>query len=206
MANVTKPSGLSPVRYLNGASWNGALNLYYIPSTDTNAYAMGDPVTTLTNAASAAGVSAVTLATAGTSNVLRGVLVTAGGVVDSGPFVDPANLNTIIIPATKTQNYWVGVVDDPMVIFEIQEFSGSGSTNFTAADIGKGCNLKSGTNNGFVSGWTLDDTAAASTASTRQVRLLGIKRTPAGDNAFGAFCKFLVLLNQHELKAATAGV
>lgn len=204
MANVNKPSGLSPVKYLNGSPWNGRMNLYYIPSTDANAYAIGDPVATLTGAASASGVSAVTLASAGASNALRGVIVTAGGTVEAGPFVDPANLALTVIPASKSQAYWVGVVDDPMVIFEIQEFSGSGSTNFTVADIGKGCNLKSGTNNGFLSGWVLDDTAASSTASTRQVRLLGLARRT--DNAIGSYAKWEVLINQHEFKAATAGV
>lgn len=204
MANVNKPSGLSPVRYLNGSPWNGRMNLYYIPSTDANAYAIGDPVATLTGAASASGVSAVTLASAGASAVLRGVLVTAGGTQEAGPFVDPANLALTVIPASKTQNYWVGVVDDPMVIFEIQEFSGSGATNFTSADVGKGCNLKSGTNNGYLSGWTLDDTAVSATSSTRQVRLLGLARRT--DNVFGAYAKWEVLINQHEFKAATAGV
>lgn len=204
MANLNRPSGLSPVEHLQSNVWSGKINLYYIPSTDTNAYAIGDPVATLTNAGSALGVSAVTLATAGTSNVLRGVIVTAGGVVDSGPYVDPANLSTIIIPAQKTQNYWVGVVDDPYVIFEVQEWGGASFTALTAADIGKGINLKSGANNGYTSTWVLDTTAASSTANTRQVRLLGlVKRL---DNAFGQYAKWRVLLNQHELKAATAGV
>lgn len=204
MANTSRPSGLVPVRYLNGAPWTGGGNLYYIPSTDTNAFAIGDPVATLTGAADANGVSAVTLATAGSSAVLRGVIVSAGALVEGGSMFNPSNLNTTVIPATKTVNYYVLVVDDPNVIFEIQEFSGESSTNFTAADIGKGCNLKSGTNSGYVSGWTLDDTAASATSSTRQVRLLGISRRT--DNAFGSYCKFLCLINQHELKAATAGV
>lgn len=210
MANINKAAGLVPVRYLNGSPWNGRMNLYYIPSTDANAYAIGDPVATLTGAASSLGVSAVTLATAGASNPLRGVIVTAGGdasqVADiGGPFVDPANLGTTIIPASKTKNYYVGVVDDPWVVFQCTEWGGASYTAFTAADVGKGCNLKSGANNGYVSQWVLDTTAASSTASTRQVRLLGLSRAPQG-NAFGQYASWEVLINQHEFKAATAGV
>lgn len=204
MANTNAPSGLSPSQYRSGSQYSGQIRVYFIPSTDTNAYAIGDPVATLTNAADVNGVSAVTLATAGASNALRGVIQTMGGTIEGAMYGDAINLNITVIPATKTKGYYVGVADDPDIIFEVQEFSGSGSTNFTAADIGKGCNLKSGTNNGYISGWVLDDTAASSTSNTRQVKLMGIRRTP--DNAFGSYCKFLVLINQHELNCPSAGV
>lgn len=209
MANTSRPFGLKPVRYLNGSPWNGRLNIYYIPSTDANAYAIGDPVATLTGAASAGGISAVTQATGGASNALRGVIMTAGEdasqvLFPGGPFVDPANLATIVIPASKTKNYFVGVVDDPWVIFEVQEYGGSGYTALTAADVGKGINLKSVANNSYISQWQLDTTAASSTSSTRQVRLLQL--TQRTDNAFGQYAHWDVLINQHEFKASTAGV
>lgn len=204
MANVTRPQGLSPFTYLNGNPWNGMGRVYYIASGDTNAYAIGDPVKTSTGAADTNGVQAVTLAIAGDGNVLRGVIVSMGGTVEGAMYGDPNNLNITVIPATKTYGYYVMVCDDPDVLFLCQEFSGSGSTNFTAADVGKNCNLKAGTNNGFVSAWVLDDTAASSTTSTRQVRLMGIQRTP--DNTFGNFCKWIVRINNHELNGAVAGV
>ena len=204
MANANAPQGLVPIKYLNGSDYNGQMRIYFIPSTDANAYAIGDPVGTLTGAADTNGISAVTIGVAGSSAVMRGVIRTAGGTVAEAGYYDPTNLNTVVIPASKTKGYYVGVVDDPNVIFEGQEFSSTGSTNFTAADIGKGCNLKAGTNNGYISQWVLDDTAASSTSSTRQVRLLGLSRRK--NNAFGNYAKFEVLFNQHELKAATAGV
>jgi hypothetical protein len=203
MANTQKPAGLVPVRYVNGTTWNGQANEYYIPSTDTNAYAIGDPVATATGAADANGVSAVILATAGSGNAVRGVIVSMGGLKDGGFMGDPTNLNTTIIPATKTQAYYVMVVDDPMVLFAIQCNSGSG-TPFTAADVGKNTNLKSGTNNSYVSGWTADDTAASATTSTYQLRIFGLNRTL--NNAFGKYAELLVLINNHEFKAAVAGV
>src|ERR1035437_6651642 len=112
MANLNKPSGLALVRYLVGNAGYGQMNTYFIPSSDTNAYAIGDPVATLTNAADANGVSAVTLGVAGDGHALRGVIFGMGGVVDGAPGFDPAALGTTIIPATKTYGYYVMVVDD----------------------------------------------------------------------------------------------
>lgn len=202
MANVNRPQGLQAYKDLS--YMQGGMNVYFIPSSDTNAYAIGDPVKTNSGAADANGVSAVTLATAGASNALRGFICSMGGTVEGAMYGDPNNLNITVIPATKTYGYYVAVIDDPSVTFVAQEFSGAGSTNFTAADIGKNVNLKAGTNTGFMSGWTLDDTAASSTSSTYQVRLLGIVRTP--DNAFGNYCKFVCRINTHEFSSGTAGV
>lgn len=204
MANISRPSGLIPTDYLFGNPWTGKARTYYIRAGNTNAFAIGDPVATDSGYADANGVSAVTLATAGDGNPIRGVIVSMGGTVEGAMFGDPANLNITVIPATKTQAYYVAVVDDPDVIFEVQEFSGAGSTNFTAADIGKNANLKAGTNNGFISGWVLDDTAVSAVAATRQVRLLGISRR--SDNTFGNYCKFLVRINNHELNSGTVGL
>lgn len=204
MANLNAPSGLSPVFNMYTSTYSAQTRRYYIPSTDTNAYAIGDPVGTLTGGADSNGVSAVTLGVAGSSAVLRGVITAMGGLAEGGPGGDLANLSLMAIPATKTKGYYVQVIDDPMVVFEVQEWGGTSYTAFTAADVGKGCNLKSGANNGSVSGWVLDTTAASATSSTRQVRLLGLARR--GDNVFGQYARWLVLINQHELKAATAGV
>lgn len=211
MTNLNAPSGLAPVQYRSGSPWNGQLRLYYIPSTDTNAYAIGDPVATLTNAASAGGISAVTLATAGSSSQLRGILCTAGGAASAIPgivagagYYDPNALGSVVIPATKTQSYFVGVCDDPDVLFEIQEWGGASFTALTSADIGKNINLKAGTNNGYISGWVLDTTVASSTSNTRQVKLMQLVQRK--DNAFGQYAKQLVMINQHELNAPSSGV
>ncbi len=114
---------------------------------------------------------------------------------------DPSNLNTTVVPATKTQNYYALVVDDPSVIFEVQEI-GTG-TALTAAEVGLNANLASGANNGYASGWLLDNSGEGG-GSTLQVRLLGLARRQ--DNAFGAYAKWLVKINNHELAAGTAGV
>ena len=200
MANRNAPSGLSPVRYLNGSPWNGQAQTYWINSTDTSVYAIGDPIVSSGSADARFGVPGITLAAASASAV-RGVLVSAGGLVNGGGFFDPNTLTQTVIPSTKLRHYYVLVADDPNILFEIQE-GGSGSA-LTAADIGMNFYLKSGTNNGYVSGWLLDN-ATASTTSTYQLRAWGLSQRT--DNAFGAYAKWLVSINNHELKAGTAGV
>jgi len=44
MANVDAAFGFRPIRYRSGAPYNGACNLYYIPSTDSTAMFIGDVV------------------------------------------------------------------------------------------------------------------------------------------------------------------
>ncbi len=198
MANVNQPKGLWPTQYLNGAPWNGQARLYFIASTDANAYAIGDPVAS-SGSADTNGVPGVTLATAGAGNAVRGVIVGCG--TTEGLMADPNNLNTTVIPATKSQNYYVMVADDPNILFEAQEV-GTG-TALTAAEVGLNANLLAGANNGYQSGWQIDNSGEG-TGATLQVRLMGLVRRQ--QNAFGAYAKWLVKINNHELAAGTAGV
>lgn len=198
MANANRPSGLAPVGNILTGSYNGQARIYSIAQADGNAYAIGDPVKS-SGDADTNGVAGVTLGTAGAA--VRGVIVSAGGLVRAGFFGDPTNLLTTVIPATKTKVYYVAVVDDPFVIFEMQEINSG--TAFTSAEVGLNANFVAGTNNGFVSGFTIDNSTEATTA-TLNVKLLGLAQR--SDNAYGLAAKWLVLLNSHELRAGTAGV
>jgi hypothetical protein len=44
MANIARPFGLRPVRYLNGTPWTGQARAFYVPSTYATALYIGDPV------------------------------------------------------------------------------------------------------------------------------------------------------------------
>jgi hypothetical protein len=200
MANANRPSGLSPIGHFTTANWNGRVTRYCIPSTDGNAFAIGDPVA-LAGSADAAGIPTITLATAGTGNVVLGAIVSMGGFLYGGPSVDPTNLNTIIIPATKAQAYYVEVTDDPSTLYEIQEI-GTG-TPLTAADVGTNANLVSGTNNGYVSGWMLNNSGNG-TGSTIQLQIL--RAAQRLDNAIGQYCKWIVRINNHQFSAGQTGV
>lgn len=197
MANVTRIAGLSPVQYLNGAPWNGQARLYYIDSTDTNAFAVGDPVV-LSGSADTNGVPSITLASAGSSNTVTGALVGMGDY--EGTIAKVSNPNSIILPATKTISYYAMVADDPNIIFQIQE--GGTATALTAAAVGTNASLLTGTNNAYVSGWTFDNNTVATTVAL-QLKLLGLVRK--SDNAFGQYAKWLVKINNHTYAAATTG-
>jgi len=199
MANSNTPFGLAPVEYLSGAPWNGQVRRYYIPSSDGNAFAIGDPVV-IAGGADAKGIASVTLATPGSA--ILGPIVGMGGLQYGGPSVDPTNLNTTVIPATKTKDYYVLVADDPNIIFEVQEI-GTG-TALTAAEVGLNANLVAATNSGYLSGWVLTNTTEAGTA-TLDVKLLGLsQRNP--NNAFGAYAKWNVLINNHVYRPGSTGL
>lgn len=199
MANVNRPNGLSPVKHLLTGAYNGQANVYQIAAADTNGYAVGDPVAS-SGSGDANGVPGITLATAGTGNAIRGVILGLGTA--EGLIANPNNLNSTVRPAAAQSTDWYALVaDDPNIIFEVQEVSGG--TQLAAADIGLNANLSSGSNNGYASGWQLAN-AGKATTSTLQVRLLGLSRR--SDNAFGAYAKWLVKINNHELAAGTSGV
>ena len=199
MANLNAPAGLSPVGFLSGAPWNGQARRYCIPSTDGTAYAIGDPVM-WAGSADASGVATVIIATAGSG--ILGAIVGAGGLKYGGFSGDPTNLNTTVIPATKTKDYYVLVADDPNIIFEVQEI-GTG-TALTAAAVGLNCNLVAATNSGYVSGWVIDNSTEAVTA-TLDVKLLGLSQEVSG-NAFGAYAKWLVTINNHAYRVGSLGI
>lgn len=188
MANVSKPAGLAPVQYLGGNPWSGQARTYYIPASDTNAYAIGDPVTIVAGG-DANGVAQVVIATAGgTSNPVLGAIVGTGSY-EYGMF-NPNNLNTTVIPATKTQAYYVMVADDPDILFQVQE----SGTALTAANVGQNISLQAGANNGYVSQWVLNNSTAATTAGL-QMKLMMLIRT--ADNQFGTNAKWLCKINNH---------
>lgn len=200
MANVNRPSGLAPVGYLNGAPWTGGGRVYCIPdSDDTNAYAIGDPVM-LAGSADSNGIPTITLATAGTSNMVLGCIVSGAGALNYGSAYGVPQDSPIVIPATKTRNYYVLVADDPNTLFEIQEDSDGGA--IAVGDISLNYNLASGTNNGYVSGWQLDSSSKASTA-TLQLKI--IQLAPRQDNAVGTYAKWWCIINNHAYRIGQAG-
>lgn len=198
MPNPNAPFGLSPVEYLSGAPWNGQVRRYFIPQADTNAYAIGDPVT-LAGGADARGIASIVLATPGAQ--LLGAIVGMGGLTYGGMSADPRNLNTTVIPATKSTGYYVLVADDPNIIFEVQEI-GTG-TALTAAEVGLNVNLAAAANTGFLSGWVMTNTTEATTA-TLDVKILGLsQRNP--ENSYGAFAVWNVLINNHCYRPGAVG-
>jgi hypothetical protein len=207
MANLNAPSGLSPVMYRNGNFWNGQARLYGIIATDTNPCYIGDVVKIdATNFADTNGIPYVTRATAGAT--ARGVVVAVGTALpygyQGGPYINPNDLTKTYRPASaQSVNYYVAVVDDPDVIFEIQEDTTSTpglaaqmnkNANFTAANPATGV---------FVSGFTLNSNTYATTATLNLKVLQAVQRSD--NQPFTAYQKLLVLLNNHDFSGGVAG-
>lgn len=208
--NPNKPAGLSPVRYLNGAKYDGKVNVYCILAANTNPFFQGDLVV-LATGGDANGIPAITLATAG-SNPAVGVVV-AVGTLNSGPYANPNNLNIVNRPTgAQSVNYYAAVSDDPNIIYEIQE--GGTGTNLTATTgTNKNASIvyaapATGVN---VSGTMLDNGTAATTA-TLNLKILRLSQRI--DNHFvtspatgGGYQKWEVLINNHQYRGTgTAGV
>jgi len=199
MANADTPFGLKPVSYLNGAPWTGGGRVYSIAKANTDIFAPGDPVV-LAGSADANGVATIALATAGiTNSVLGSVVSEAGGLGYGGNYGVPQDA-PVVIPATKARDYYVLVADDPNTIFEIQEVSGG--TALTATEVGLNAPLVSGTNNGYVSGWEVNNSGEVTTG-TEQLKLLGLAQRQG--NAFGEHAKWLVLINLHCYRIGQVG-
>ncbi len=192
MANIDRPRGFKPVGHLNGASWNGKATMYYVPATDSTAMFIGDPVVSA-GAADATG-KYPTVAQAAAGDVIRGVVI---GFSDQ-PYLamDTSDKNRSYRPAS-TAMYCL-VVDDPDVIFEIQE--DNDSNNITAAMIGLSTDIVvgSGDTASGMSGVELDSSDTATAAG--QCKILRVSNRD--DNALGTHCKFDVLIIEHEMRSS----
>lgn len=193
MANTSAANGLAPVRYSNGAPWNEQANLYVIPSTDGSQYGVGDIVKP---AAGSDANGVPNIAKAAASDVPLGVIVSIDPVLTAGTSLQGTSLTleTIAIPATKTKAYYVYVVDDPAVIFEVQ--CDNTATLVASSTVNKNASPVVGnpaTNSPF-SGTQLDHTTFATTNSL-MLHVLGLAQRPGLD--FTANAKLLVRFNQH---------
>lgn len=196
MANANRAAGLAPVQYLNGAPWSGQVRIYSIAAAYATKLAIGDPVAS-SGTADASGVPGIVRAA--DTGAIRGVIVGLGSLNPTA-LANPSNLDQTIRPgAAQSGTWYAAVVDDPNVIFEVQE----GGTPLVAADTGLNTNLTIVDANNFLSQVVLDNADKAATA-TLQVKLLGLVQRV--DNAYGQYAKWLVLINNHELRAGIAGV
>lgn len=207
--NPNKPSGLSPVATLSGSPWTGKGRMYYIAAADTNPYYPGDLMTLTASGDPKLGLPGVTLATAG--NPAVGVLVAVGLNPDGGPYINPNNLSLTNRPTgAQATPYYALIIDDPNVIFEIQE--GGAATNLTNTATSKNANIlyAAPAAGVVVSGTTLNGTGVATT-STLNLKLLGLARR--ADNNFvtvpatgGGAQKWWVLINNHYYRSGVTSI
>lgn len=192
MANVDAPTGLTPVRYLSGAPYNGAANRYYIPASDGTAAYVGGLVK-LAGSADADGVATVT-----------GNVATGDAVVGVVVGVEPVTDESTVYRVASTARY-VFVADDPNLVFKVQEDSDGGALAATA--VGNTADLTAFTSGSTTYGYSSieidSSTATASGDGTEDVFIWGLWQSP--DNAIGANAKWLVRLNNHAFVDGFAG-
>jgi hypothetical protein len=203
MANVDKPFGLKPVRYMSGAPYNGAANKYYVPATYATALFLGDPVvkTGTSNTAFVRGFNPGTLpevnkATAGDGNAITGVIV--GFEPISGfdaPIYGPASTERIAL-----------VADDPNLIFHMQD-DGGGSLDATTVGLNAvliythAGSTVTGQSGVEIDGGTSDAPAAD---ASNQLTILRLANFP--DNELADFAVWEVKINQHTESDNTLGL
>lgn len=201
MPNVIGSQGFRPARYLNGAAWNGGANMYVVPAADATQINVGDAVKSLANG-DANGVPAVTKAL-GTDTV-RGVVIGVLLANPNNPSLVGTPLDSTVqnIPASKTKDYYVLVVDDPQVLFELQD-DGAAALTATACNKNASFTVVNPTSPQQNSASVLA-TATIGTVATLNLKIVGLVQKP--NNAFGVNANWLVKFNLHELAGATVAV
>lgn len=211
MANAAAPFGLRPSHTVSGASYNGQARLYFIPSTDAVAYSIGDVVTEAAGGDLVTGAPACaifgTRGNTSTSGNARGVIVGLAAAAGNGEVVplggDPDNPGLMIIPATKTKNYYAYVCDDPHMIYEAQ----TNTIASTAFNKNTGLAVGAAPTAASPNCKTIVDGASATTTSTLPIKIVGAPQSADNDlTSPGTNSIIWVMLNTHSLASATAGV
>ena len=190
MAQSDTPFGFVPVGHLLGLPYTGKERMYRVAAAYGTAIFRGD-LLKLGGSSDANGIPTVEVAAVGTPIL--------GAVVSIIPNRD--NLSQKYIPAT-TGGY-VLVADDPYIIFEAQEDDADGTT-LAQADIGLNCDFVAGSGSTLtgVSAYEIDRSTKGA-GSDIGLKLLRLSQRQG--NAFGAYSKYEVLINEHCYKAPTAG-
>jgi hypothetical protein len=205
---VAKPFGLAPVRTVDANMFSEQGSIYNILSSDANAWYIGDAFLS-TNNADANGIPAMKKATVGTET-LRGVM--AGAIVPAPNQVSlvgsALSLENTGIPATKASAYYILGIDDPGIIYMIQD-DGITSGSLVAANANKNFSLTitNGATLQSASGTVMLSSSLATTAGLN-MKAFGLAQVinQGAANVFGVFALWFCKINQHELNGATAGV
>ena len=208
MASVSRINGFRPIKSVTGAPYNGAANLYFAASGNSDVIMVGDAVKLAGDARAASG--APTVARCGATDYAVGVVV---GIVFSGvgnevTNVPPVNdLNTPVYRAASTNRYLL-VADDPNLIYEVQYAGTSVAAGTITANVGLNGQFTTtaGSTTSGSSGMQLDSTGLATTA-TLPLKIVGFPSRP--DNVPGdTYFSYYVKLNGAQLSAGTgsAGV
>jgi hypothetical protein len=192
MANTSRIRGLRPIRHLNGSPWNGAINMYYHSTNNGVAIYKGclvgedSGIATPTGHADPLGLYQSINANADDRAGAIGVAWTFPNAPHTG--FNSTNLNAKQYCAASTGMY-IGVIDDPTVIYEIEGNSGT----WVTTNLGDSCdtsnNVAGSTATGMSTCVADQSTVTAAIAQLKILRLVN-----RADNAIGAYCKLEVMI------------
>ena len=197
MANTDIARGLVPVSYRNGAPYNGAVNVYYVPATDGTALYKGDPIAPVNAGSETNGIPTVTRATAAGGNYLMGCFM---GLATHGDPAVPIQFGDVNYRVASTERY-ILVADDPDLLFEMQEDGVSGAMGVGAPSRNVDMVAGVGSTATGWSGFELDSDTL-NTTNTLQFRIHRpvdrVDNDPTLTNA-----KWLVSINLHHFNYTT---
>jgi hypothetical protein len=207
MANTSSLFGMRPIKYKNGTPWNGAVSVYYVSASDSAVIYKGTPVAVTTTAANCDSTGKyITVRRAAANETLVGVAIGFG----TTPYIaaDPTNL--MLNKRTASTAMYAFVVDDPNVVFEIQESEVTAdiATPVCAADVGCNADIVAGSGSAGSTAYgndttgisyaCLDSTSAATkhgTPAAGQLKIIGLADLP--NNDIGAYAKWNVMISSH---------
>ena len=199
MANVSAPRGLSPVRYLSGAPYNGAANAYSVPAGDGTALFIGDLVKFVGTSQVIGDVTYLDVGRAATTDVVLGPVVAVDPLDGTGA---SGRDSTPYRAASTMRVLWIA--DDPNLLFEACEVTGGTPIPINDAGLNVSLTVASGNTSTGMSGSAISNTTQA-TDSALLLRLVSPVNRP--DNTPGADAqKWLVRINRHAYVNQIAGV
>jgi len=200
MANADSPFGLIPIRYVSGAPYNGAANVYSVLDTENN-LGVGSVVSLKGTAVD--GVAQVQRATVddvtpANNTPIVGVIV---GVVDSADGTVFRENNRYIAASTDAPGFAL-VADDPNLLFKMQEDGNLGN-----AGVGAHFNIEFGTFD-TVYGQSKDeiDSSTAAATDTDNVHNLKVLRLfqEQASNSVGTNAVWECMIVNHALRPGGA--
>lgn len=187
MANQDAPFGFGDIT-LSTSNYIGAVNKYYIPSTNAAVLAVGDLVVSA-GSADADGVPSIARAAAG--DAVRGVIV---GFEYDRSYEDLPNYRPASVEA------YAYVMDDPNGRIVGQE--DSVTSTLAATDVGNNINFIVANANSTTGRSQMEiDSDTVATTNTLPLKLIELYQVE--DNEIGDNARWVCTFNTHELKADT---
>ncbi len=192
MPNVSRPTGLRPVKHINGSAWNGQTQYFSLLAADATVVGVGD-VVNWGGTADANGVPSITRAT---SDAGFPVGVVVGFVPDYTNLYLPSQYRL-----ANTARY-AFVCTDPTVVYEVQA---GAAMAITAIGMNMGLNYTAVNTATGISAMTALG-GAGGTSNALPLKVLGVVQRPDTDMSDANNWKLHVLLNTANLAGNTTGV